>query len=428
MRTKIATRSNSHHMPTETQTNRKGALLTSAELKKWTRIRPGVMIGAIAGEYYCLMLLLVSSVYTIENLGAWSLPSWLVVPIGLFTITIAGCLMHRLCILGHEASHGMLFQNRKWNEVAAELLLFFPFWTTLASYREKHRGHHLHPNDPDKDPNLAHHKHEEHYSRFPMPRPRFIWTYYAKAFWPPFVLRNLAELCQVLSFGNLSGKGEGGKRTPLKSPTVLGILFLVALVNMTFVSRGNAAGLFTGQGVMLVLAAIGWRFLPASCYTSYHCPSPVSQKLMGLLRLYFFSGIFILFSWVRMKTGLNLGPYYLALWLIPNIYVLPYLVLLREIYQHANLGTGKLDNSRIIHVDPFTRWALLGYGNDFHLIHHIYPNIPYYHVRAVHDRLMSQSDLYRSSIEETDGVFRSRKDQSGIDHSLLTSLEENRAV
>jgi fatty acid desaturase len=83
-------------------------------------------------------------------------------------------------------------------------------------------------------------------------------------------------------------------------------------------------------------------------------------------------------------------------------------MLLRELYQHANLGTGDLDNSRIIYADPFTRWALLGYGNDFHLIHHIYPNIPHYHLRAAHALLLERSEAYREQFQEVHGTVHHR--------------------
>ncbi len=97
-------------------------------------------------------------------------------------------------------------------------------------------------------------------------------------------------------------------------------------------------------------------------------------------------------------------------------------MLLREIYQHANAGTGNLDNSRIIHADPFTRWAVLGYGNDFHLIHHIYPNIPHYQLREAHEQLRNGSDEYREQAEENRGIF---KGSEGGQRPLIESLEQS---
>lgn len=105
---------------------------------------------------------------------------------------------------------------------------------------------------------------------------------------------------------------------------------------------------------------------------------------------------------------------------MPLVYVFPYLMLLREVYQHANAGTGQLDNSRIIHADLFTRWALLGYGNDFHLIHHIYPNVPQYALRDVHHQLLAESGEYRSGIEETRGIVAPRR--AAAEPGLLEAL------
>ena len=79
-------------------------------------------------------------------------------------------------------------------------------------------------------------------------------------------------------------------------------------------------------------------------------------------------------------------------------------MLLREVFQHANAGKGRLDNSRNIYTDPFTRWILLGYGNDFHLVHHLYPNIPQYKLRKLHEHFSEESEEYRSSVEETHGI------------------------
>ncbi|MEM1410679.1 MAG: 2Fe-2S iron-sulfur cluster-binding protein, partial [Pseudomonadota bacterium] len=80
------------------------------------------------------------------------------------------------------------------NDLLADLLCFFPIWSSLVHYRNKHLNHHLYPNDPDHDPNLAGDKAEELFGRFPMPKPAFIYQYYLKFFWPPFVFRNLLDL------------------------------------------------------------------------------------------------------------------------------------------------------------------------------------------------------------------------------------------
>jgi fatty acid desaturase len=148
------------------------------------------------------------------------------------------------------------------------------------------------------------------------------------------------------------------------------------------------------------------------------------RKAGAMYRLSYHAGIFFVLSWIRQTTGVNVSAFYILFWIFPLLYMFPYLMLLREVYQHANLGQGKLDNSRIIHADPFTQWALLGYGNDLHLVHHIYPNIPHYHLQAAHDELMETSPAYREEFEETVGVFRAPEGK----RSLLDSLAADRAT
>lgn len=403
--------------------SRNRRLLSSSELRPWLQVEAPRSLFALAVDYLCLLALHGSALFLLHQRPDGPLGLLVAIAILPFTIFLTGCLIHRIGLLGHEASHYLLHPNRRWNDLLGELFCFFPLWSSMSAYRAKHAGHHRHPNDPDQDPNLAGPKAEEVYARFPMPRKSFIWTYYVKFFWPPFVLRNLFDLFRALSAGRSARRESATEPGSSSWPTFLGVVHLVVLVaaNRIGISRGDPLFLAGLQGGVIFLSTAIWFLLPRSLFADGRRAGAIDPKTIALLRLFFFSGVSLGICWTRFLTGLDAFLYYFVFWVVPLAYVFPYLMLLREVYQHANLGTGTLDNSRLIRSDPFTRWALLGYGNDLHNIHHIYPNIPFYHLRAAHEALLEHSTAYRESLVETRGIFRSKAGES----SLLASLESS---
>jgi fatty acid desaturase len=402
-----------------------GALLDSGSLRRFTTLIPGRNLGHVLMDYLGVILLHVAAVWIFENWRDWGWPRWALFPVGTVTVLLTGCMIHRIALIGHEASHYLLLQNRRWNEVVADLLCFFPLWGSLVNYRRKHHGHHLYPNEPGRDPNLGTKEAEKLFASFPMPRPSSIYRYYALFLWPPFVLRNLIQMGRVLGVGAAAPRivaPEPVKRRSV-TPGVLGMFYLLILFASLILVRGS------GDRWLLIMVPLGvhaagvivWWCLPRSWFERHEGSLGYPKKMAALVRLSMYALILMVTTWIRAFTGLPLGHYYLLFWLIPLLYVFPYLMLLRELYQHANLGTGTLDNSRIIYADPFTRWALLGYGNDFHLIHHIYPNIPHYHLRKVHAELIEKSEAYRRELVEVHGTIHSHgKGRSTLAESWAT--------
>lgn len=383
-------------------------LLDAQSLRKWTALTPGRNLFHVLSEHALLLLVQGLAFWFFTQAGAWAVPMWARVAVGFATFVLSGCLLHRIAILGHEASHYLLLKNRKWNDIMADLLCFFPLWSTLISYRQKHLGHHLYPNEPGKDPNLSSEKAERLFASFPMKSPQSIYRYFALFFWPPFVLRYLFDLVRDLAMGRAKVGAVVEKRKGL-SPLVLGFAYLIAFrLFLIPVERSESDLVIVLAPVLahLVIGVGGGLLIPKSWFKTWKAKLNYSIKAAGIVRITFYVFILTAISWGRHFTGLNYGPYYALFWLLPLVYLFPYLMLLRELYHHANLGKGKLDNSRVIHPDLLTRWVILGYGNDYHLIHHIYPNIPHYHLRATHDRLMECSEDYRKQLEEVFGTVR----------------------
>lgn len=397
-------------------------------LREKARVSPWRNLAFLALDHLCVVLVVGGAVgFDLWRRGAglhwgWTVPLWLP------AAGLVGILQHRIALMGHEASHFLLHPNRRWNDLLADWLCFYPIFGTLTNYRAKHLGHHLHPNHPERDPNLDGGKLERFYAHFPMAKQRFLRRHCLGFFWPPFVLANLADLVRVVVLGGgaaaRSGRrrteGNGGKPSPASR---LGLIHIVALALL--LRLANLAD-FTVWGTLAAVYLLGvavWAMLPREAFgTSGN--SLVDPKFAAFCRMTFHSAFFGSTALVLHHTGYQCFPAFFLLWVFPLVYVFPYLMLVREVFQHANAGTGELDNSRVMKVGPFVRWSLLGYGNDYHLVHHLYPSIPCYRLREVHDRLASRSPEYREQVVETHGLHTS--DPHGATPSLLESLAEER--
>jgi fatty acid desaturase len=91
-----------------------------------------------------------------------------------------------------------------------------------------------------------------------------------------------------------------------------------------------------------------------------------------------------------------------------------FFMFLRDVYQHTNAGSGRSTNSRVFHTDPFTRWAILVYGQDLHIPHHVFPAIPHYRLRRLHESLKRYHVVYREQVVETYGTFHNNQGRPTI--------------
>jgi len=408
-------------------------LLESQEVRGLSALLPGRNLLHLAGDYACFFVVLGAAVASFENREAWGLGPVLSGLIGVATVLISGAFLHRIALMGHEASHHLLVGNRRWNDILADLLCFFPIWSSLAHYRRKHGAHHRHPNVPREDPNLGSDRAEALFASFPMRSPRSVYKYYALFFWPPFVIGNLVDIFRLLVVGKSETAGAeeegGGEKWARLAPGILGIAYLLGLLavlqaTLRFGSESALVGLPLLYHLLVGLGGV--LLMPREWLERRGGNLSYPARVGAALRISFCAAILIGVTWARAFLGIHLGAYYFWFWLFPLVYVFPYLMLLREIYQHANLGTGTLDNSRIIHADPVTRWMLLPHGNDFHLIHHIYPTIPHYRLREAHEHLL-ESEAYRNELIQVRGNVHGGEDEPSVADSLADPARGGRA-
>ncbi len=78
---------------------------------------------------------------------------------------------------------------------------------------------------------------------------------------------------------------------------------------------------------------------------------------------------------------------------------------LRDVYQHSNADAGRLTNSRVFFTNPFTRWAVFVSSQDMHIPHHLFPAIPHYQLRRLHELLKRNHEVYHDQVVATHGMF-----------------------
>ena len=100
----------------------------------------------------------------------------------------------------------------------------------------------------------------------------------------------------------------------------------------------------------------------------------------------------------------NLLVDYIIFWFIPALTSLKLFLRLRAINDHygktMSSGFKALRNTHLSHVTSF---FLAPYSSSLHADHHLFPNVPFYHLKKLHTLLDKNPD-YRSAIYQTNGV------------------------
>jgi len=91
-----------------------------------------------------------------------------------------------------------------------------------------------------------------------------------------------------------------------------------------------------------------------------------------------------------------------------------FFMFLRDVYQHSNADTGRFTNSRVFFPDFFTRWEIFVYGQDMHVPHHLFPAVPHYRLRRLHELLKSSHAGYRLDVVEAHGTFHNHLGRCAI--------------
>jgi len=389
----------------------------------------------LAVEYLCIAVVAGSAIGFCEYRQGSGLAWAWNIPVLATAVIFIGGLQHRLAGLGHEAAHYTLMRNKLLNDLIGDLLCLFPLAATLHFYRLFHLAHHQYTNDPERDPDIVSLGGSKMLARFPMSRPEFIRSIYLRAFTEPmaflkyqwdYIEINVLGRSENIYLRRVTAVGGSGRAWP-RLAAILGLAYLVAFVVaecaiVTATDRPAWLVVQGGAGTLLVLGVGAllpeWTFFPSPLR------QPLSSRAAGLIRLCYYTWVFVVLGLLGTATGGRSTTYFLLLWVAPLGTTFTYFMLLRDVYQHTNADDGRLTNTRVFLPDPFTRWAVFIYGQDFHLPHHLYPGVPHHQLPELHRLLSRQHEEYATKVVECHGTFANT---NGLP-TILDALTQPRAA
>lgn len=371
----------------------------------------------LALDYLTIIGTLAATITFCHQRAAWGIAWYWTIPVVTLAVALIGAGQHRLAGLGHEAAHYILLKNRVLNELVSDWFCMFPLFATTEQYRQIHLGHHEYTNDWERDPELLNLGETRMMNHFPMTRWQFIYNFGIRLFWPPTLIRYMWDNIYVTALGKgvhpymmPHGGPQSGLLRYVRLTSVLGVAYILVMVSVmgTLAHYGNWLALTLAPLALLAVAGAVIRKIPEGWYFCSRLRPVYSNKVTSFLRLTWITLLQCGLSWSTYATGYEWGVYFWLLWMLPLFTSFPYLMLIRDLFQHANADDGKLTNSRVAFCNPILRWAMFIYGQDIHLTHHLYPAVPHYNLPKLHTLLMEHNDEYAEHVVECEGTLWNR--------------------
>ena len=353
----------------------------------------------IAREYLFLALavgLTIAFYYWLEDAGQ----SWLwAIPVTILAITLIGGGQQRLATLSHEAAHYMLFRNRLLNEFCSEWFCMFPIFGTTHSYRVQHLGHHQYPNDPERDPDWVQMSRSGHRYTFPMTRWQFLWhCIFKQLLIPLYPIRySLVRATYVVDKGDNTPYRMN--RHQSKTLQLFALAYHAALIGAL------VAAVLLEDYLLLPLAPLGiwlagmtfYCFAPAAWFEDYFIKPDLPLRAQKCLRITFNALVLTTVAFLTLWTAKPWWLFYWVFWVTPLGTSFAFFMIMRQVVQHGNADQARFTNTRVFFCNWLINWAVFPLGNDYHLPHHLFPMVPHYNLKELHDLLMHTEEYQREA-------------------------------
>ncbi|MGD9784825.1 MAG: fatty acid desaturase [Hyphomicrobiaceae bacterium] len=338
---------------------------------------------------------------------------WWLAPVAAIAVVAVGASQHQLGGAIHEGTHYMLFADPRLNELASDWCAAFPIYTSTYQFRVHHLAHHQFVNDPERDPDIAQLKESDHWLDFPVEHIDLVRSL-VRQLWLPNLIRYTIVRAKYSALGFDKNPYRDDEHHPSIWPTRSGILFAAgvpaAVVPLTALGWGGLA-----LGVMAVAyAAVAAYYLrlPEPEFPGTQLKPVVSHRATAISRITFMALVYAALTVVEMTTGATAWAFYGLYWIVPLFTAFPLFMVLRQWVQHGNADRGRYTNTRVFLVNPLVRYAVFPWGMDYHLPHHLYASVPHYHLKALHEALLSDDEYAQKGVI-VEGYFGGDDPQTG---------------
>ncbi len=356
--------------------------------------------------YTVILVTLALTIWFLQSYQSLGLNIYWTIPVSLISIIIIGASQHQLGGAAHEATHYILFRNKKLNELASDFLCMLPLYTTTFQFRIHHLSHHQFVNDPDKDLDIAQLRESGHWLDFPITHITFLWTL-LKQLWLPNLIRYTIARVKYSTLGtdkNPYAKPE--KQTPkwpnrfasiyaLLTPTILGLLD--PLQNLTL--------LILATVIPWAMMTAYYMMIPADSFPNLRIQPVIPHRITAIHRTTYLALLYGALAIIAYFTRTPTWIYYLLFWILPLFTSFALFMMLRQVVQHGNADRGRLTNTRIFLVNPLIRYAIFPFGMDYHLPHHLYASVPHYKLKKLHKLLKQYDPDYQKNGQVVEGYF-----------------------